>query len=225
MHNLVKNLTKTAILAAAFVVVSGTVAVADDTNSSSSGDGVLSGNSVSVSVDAPVTICGLLSALFGTSINSCTTLQPISIGTAGNSTNAGASGSGVASGNAVAIDVDLPITVECIPGCGTPPPPPPDECCVPPTTCCVPPTTCFCETTTTTCFCDTTTTSSSSTSSTSSTSTTGPPTTPPSTTPGERLPDTGTSTDLQLPIGGGLVAAGALFVWASRRRMARLATG
>lgn len=215
MHTLVEKLARTALLAAGLLLIVGVApAGADDVPSGSSGDGVLAGNVVNVDVDVPVTICGLLSALFGTGVNGCTTL-PISVGSG--ATRSGASGDGVVSGNAVNLDIDVPVDLGCLPGCGTPPAcvptcTPPTTCCVPPTTCCVPPTTCYCTTTTST-------TSSTTTSSTSSTSV---PSTTSSIPTGRRLPVTGGDLGRQLPIGAGLVAAGALFVWASRRRMARL---
>ena len=209
MHTLVEKLARAALLAAGLLLFVGVApAGADDIQSGSSGDGVLAGNVVNVDLDAPVTICGLLSALFGTGANGCTTL-PISLGGSTDAARSGASGDGVVSGNAVNLDLDIPVDLGCLPGCGTLPACVPT--CTPATTCCVPPTTCYC----------TTTTSSTTTSSTSSTSSTSVPSTTSSIPTGRRLPVTGSDLGLQLPVGAGLVAAGALFVWASRRRMAR----
>ncbi|HMG45080.1 MAG TPA: chaplin family protein [Acidimicrobiales bacterium] len=216
MHILVEKLARTALLAAGLLLVVGVApAQAQDAPSGSSSDGVLAGNVVNVDLDVPVTICGLLSALFGTGVNGCTTL-PISIGS--DAAGSGAQGDGVVSGNALTLDADIPISLggpgatTCQPNCA------PTTCCVPPTTCCVPPTTCYCTTTSTST--STTTSSSTTSSSTSTPSSSVPPSTaPPSV---RHLPVTGGDLGHQLPIGAGLVGAGALFVWVSRRRMARI---
>lgn len=217
MHIMVEKLARTALLAAGLLLVVGVApAQAQDAPSGSSSDGVLAGNVVNVDLDVPVTICGLLSALFGTGVNGCTTL-PISVG---GDPGGAAAGDGVVSGNALTLDADIPISLggpgapACQPTCAPP------TCCVPPTTCCVPPTTCYCTTTSTSTTSTSTTSSSTSSSSTSTPGSSAPPSTaPPS---GGRLPATGADLGHQLPIGAGLVSAGALFVWVSRRRLARI---
>jgi LPXTG-motif cell wall-anchored protein len=229
----VRGLGRAFVLVLGLVFVVGvTPAGADDVQSSGSGDGVLSGNSVALDVDAPVTLCGLLNGFvvggIGTGFSFCGATAADDTGPS--RAQSSAEGDGVGAGNSLALDVDAPIEIVCngngvavvgiaVGGCVAPP-----DCgsdCPPPTTCCPPPTTC-CPTTTTTCPCPTTTTTStttsSTTSSTSSSSTTAPPPPGPR---GPELPKTGNDLALQLPLGGGLVSAGALLVWASRRRLAR----
>ncbi|HEY8546720.1 MAG TPA: chaplin family protein [Acidimicrobiales bacterium] len=219
------------------VGVTPTQAQESQANSSAEGDGVLAGNSVAADVDAPVTLCGLINGLgvagVGVGFSIC---GPGDTATGPSVAQSSASGDGVATGNSAAVDIDAPIDVNCLvngvgvlglgvggciapaaaPSCGAPCPPPPSTCCPPPTTCCPPPTTCPCPTTTTTPG----TTSSSSTTSTpggSTSSTTPPPPGPP------ELPQTGGDIGLEVPVAAGLLAGGGLCVWASRRRMARLA--
>jgi hypothetical protein len=95
------------LLAGCTVLLSGGQALADDTKSSASGDGILSGNALSIDVDVPVTVCGVLGGLLGgTGEGSCATL-PLGVDT----TSASGSGSGILTGNSCALDIDLPITV------------------------------------------------------------------------------------------------------------------
>lgn len=242
MQNLVRRLGATAVVAVAFLLAVGVApapAQADDVRSSSSGDGVLSGNSLAVDVDAPVTLCGLINGLavggIATGAAICGDPGPV---TPPSHAISSAEGDGIASGNSAAVDVDAPVSVQCllngvgilgvaVGACAAPPPPacgnpcpPPTTCCPPPTTCCPPPTTCPCPTTSSTST-STSSTSTSSTSSTSSSSTSSSVPPPPPLPP--ELPDTGGDIGLEVPLGAGLVIGGGLCVWASRRRLARLA--
>ncbi len=244
MQNLVRRLIAVAAVAVALVLAVGvapTPAQADDVRSSSSGDGILSGNSLAVDVDAPVTLCGLINGLavggIATGAAICGDPGPV---TPPSRTISSAEGDGIGSGNSAAIDIDAPISIECLlngvgilgvavgacvapppPACGNPCPPPttccppPTTCCPPPTTCCPPPTTCPCTTTSSTST--STATSTSSTSSSSTSSSVPPPPPPP-----PELPNTGGDIGLEVPLGAGLVIGGGLCVWASRRRLARL---
>ena len=232
MQKLVRRIGQAAVVAAALLLAIGvTPAGADDVESSGSGDGILSGNSAAIDVDAPVTLCGLLNGLgvggIGVGAAFCGGPAPA---TGPSQAQSSAEGDGIGTGNSLALDLDVPVRVECVlngigvlgvgvggcvapnpPSCSTPCPPP-TTCCPPPTTCCVPPTTCCRRTTTTT----STTTSSTTSSTTTPTSTPPPPPPPP------ELAKTGSDFGLEVPLGLGLVAGGALCVWASRRRLSRL---
>src|SRR5688500_17519154 len=66
VQDLVRRLGSAALVAVALLLsfgVAPTSAQADDVRSSSSGDGILSGNSMAVDVDAPVSLCGLINGL------------------------------------------------------------------------------------------------------------------------------------------------------------------
>jgi hypothetical protein len=210
-----------AVLLAGGLLTTDGAALAAEPPTTASGDGVLAGNAVSLDLDAPITLCGLIGVLVGAPAGGCVTLgDPIP-----DTTQAAASGDGVVTGNAIAVDVDLPVTVA---GSSAPPPspccaPPPSPCCTPATVpCCVPPTTVPC------CVPPTTVPP------TTVPPTTAPPTTVPSTTvpppgppssPGPdtatsssaRLPVTGGGTGVLVPVGAGALAAGAFFLAAARR--------
>jgi hypothetical protein len=239
VKNLVGQLTRAIVpvLGLLFVLAVPTPAAADDVGSSSSGNGVISGNNLAIDADAPITICGLVVALMGAGVTNCSPSGPVTVNGTTDSVQSKASGNGIVSGNSVGLDFDMPIVIQCVIAgyCGAPP----DcgqqcvpTCCVPPTTCCVPPTTCVCIPSTTTTV-PTSTTSSSSTSSTSSTSSssisssssssTVPTSSPPSTSPsGPQLPVTGSNLVPALPLAAALIAVGATCVWAARRQRAGL---
>ena len=231
MKNLVGQLARAIVpvVGLLFVLAVPTPVAADDVGSSSSGNGVISGNNLAVDADAPVTICGLVVALMGTGVANCSPSGPVTVNGTTDSVQSNASGTGIVSGNAVGLDYDMPIVIQCvISGCGGPPPDcgpqcvPPTTCCVPPTTCCVPPTTCVCIPSTTTTV-PTSSTSSSSTSSSTSSSSTVPTSSPPTTSPsGPQLPVTGSNLVAALPLAAALIAVGATCVWAARRQRAGL---
>jgi hypothetical protein len=111
----------------------------DTTVAQASGDGVLTGNAIGLDVDAPITICGVGVVGAGVAGGSCNGGAPAAAPAAaagsggGDTTVAQASGDGVLTGNAIGLDVDLPITVCGVGGallgmatgsCALPPPPP-----------------------------------------------------------------------------------------------------
>ena len=210
------------------------------------GNGFLSGNAIGLNVDLPINLCGIGIAVGGLAVGDCVMPAGGPLATTGSSTTvATASGNGFLTGNAIAADVDAPITL-CGVGVvgvgvgtgmchvGPPVPPPPPPChheCPPPPPCgddCPPPPPPPC-------------------------GDNCPPPPPPGCTDhcapppppdrGERrvmpvvhrtrgrgtavvrtgeLARTGAATDVALPLGTGLVAAGLAFVAAARRRAPRV---
>jgi hypothetical protein len=109
-----------------------------------SGNGFLSGNALGLNIDLPINICGIGVAVGGIATGECTMPAPLATTSGKDTTSATASGNGFLTGNAIAGDVDAPITV-CGVGvvgigvatgvCHTGPPPPPPPCpphCPPP---------------------------------------------------------------------------------------------
>jgi LPXTG-motif cell wall-anchored protein len=227
----------------------------DVVTAQASGNGFLTGNAIGLNVDLPINICGVGVAVIGIATGDCSMPAGAPLATTGpDQTSSTAEGNGFLAGNAIAGDLDVPVTVcgvgvagigvgtgvcevgappppckdECPPPCDDdcppppckedcPPPPckedcPPPPCkddCPPPPPCtsnCPPPPHC-----TNDC----------------------PPPPPPHR--GERhpmavahhgggvsgqLPRTGGTTDVALPVGAGLIAAGMAFLAAARRRLA-----
>ncbi|HEV7762482.1 MAG TPA: chaplin family protein [Acidimicrobiales bacterium] len=184
----------------------------DKVVATASGNGLLSGNALGLNVNLPINICGIGVAVGGIATGDCVMAAPVAT-TGADHTSATASGNGFLTGNAIAADVDAPITV-CGVGvvglgvatgvCHTGPPPPPPPC---PPHCPPPPCKEEC-----------------------------PPPPPPlrlehparpivhrSSARVSELPRTGGTTDVALPLGTGLVAAGMAFMAAARRRAARAA--
>jgi hypothetical protein len=225
----------------------------DKVVATASGNGLLSGNALGLNVNLPINICGIGVAVGGIATGDCVMAAPLAT-TGADHTSATASGNGFLTGNAIAADVDAPITVcgvgvvglgvatgvchtgppppppPCPPHC--PPPPCPPECPPPPCPPHCPPPPCppHCPPPPPPC-----------------TDNCPPPPPPPckeecphpppplrlehparpfvhrSSARVSELPRTGGTTDVALPLGSGLVAAGMAFMAAARRRAARAA--
>jgi hypothetical protein len=216
VDKMVSRAAAVASLAVGLLAATATMSAAD-TPTSASGDGVLSGNAVVVDLDIPITVCNPLAALLGVGEGGCVSLGVVSP----DATRSSASGDGVVTGNAITLDVDLPITVS-----GTPPTsnpccvPPTTVCCVPPPTCCVPPTTCCAPPTTVVRDVPSTTTTAPPS---SSTTTTAPPGETTTTVAAARpvaakaLPVTGAAAGPLVATGAGVLAAGFALVSLSNR--------
>jgi hypothetical protein len=114
----------------------------DTTVAQASGDGVLTGNAVGLDLDAPITVCGVGVVGAGAASGTCNGgAAPAASGSGGgggpggggDTTVAQAQGNGFLAGNAVGLDVDVPITVCGVGGallgvasgtCALPPAPP-----------------------------------------------------------------------------------------------------
>jgi hypothetical protein len=82
----------------------------DTTKATGEGDGVLAGNAVALGVDVPVAVCGLAVGLAGVDDGACDATGSLAT-TGDDTTNATAQGNGVGTGNAVALDADVPVAV------------------------------------------------------------------------------------------------------------------
>jgi hypothetical protein len=73
-----------------------------------SGNGVLTGNALGIDIDAPITVCGVGGALLGVATGTCAMPPP---GLREDAPVARAQGDGLLSGNAVGLNVDVPINL------------------------------------------------------------------------------------------------------------------
>jgi hypothetical protein len=80
----------------------------DTTAASAEGDGVLAGNAIAGDLDVPIAACGLAAGLAGVDTGTCDAKGPLAT-TGDDTTSATAQGDGVGTGNAVAIDGDVPV--------------------------------------------------------------------------------------------------------------------
>jgi hypothetical protein len=84
----------------------------DTTVAKAQGNGTLAGNAIGVDIDAPITVCGVGGALLGVATGTCALPPtPPGGGTGGDTTVAEASGNGFLTGNALGLDIDLPINI------------------------------------------------------------------------------------------------------------------